>query len=74
VAARIEGSVVNKLLSPEAKKKDVLHIGHSAGRIPVEATVVPDAKALWRVETVNIFRTARILMDGYAYVRSSVVE
>ena len=74
VAARIEGSVVNLLLSEEAKRKDILHIGHSAGRIPVEAAVVPDAAHLWRVEKVNIFRTARILMEGYANVRVSVLE
>jgi 2-methylaconitate cis-trans-isomerase PrpF len=73
VAARIEGSVVNRLLSPEAKTKGLLHIGHSAGRIPVEAAVVPDARNLWRVEKVNIFRTARILMEGYAYVRASAL-
>jgi 2-methylaconitate cis-trans-isomerase PrpF len=73
VAARIEGSVVNRLLGQEARAKDLLHIGHSAGRIPVEAAVVPDARTLWRVEKVNIFRTARILMEGYAYVRRSAL-
>ena len=73
-AARIEGSVVNRLLSDEAKKKAILHIGHSAGRIPVEVDVVPDTHSLWRVEKANIFRTARILMEGYANVRKSLLK
>ncbi len=74
VAAHIEGSVVNRLLTEEAKRKDILYIGHAAGRIPVEAVVTPDVHALWRVEKVNIFRTARILMEGYANVRKSVLQ
>ena len=74
VAARLEGSVVNRLLTDEAKKKNILHIGHSAGRIPVEVEVAPDTQSLWRVEKVNIFRTARILMEGYANVRKNVLE
>ena len=74
VAARLEGSVVNRLLTEESKKKAILHIGHSAGRIPVEVEVAPDTQSLWRVEKVNIFRTARIIMEGYANVRKSVLE
>jgi 2-methylaconitate cis-trans-isomerase PrpF len=74
VAARIEGSVVNRLLGTKSGKKELLYIGHAAGRFPVEAELVPDAKDLWRVERVNIFRTARILMEGYANVRRSALE
>lgn len=73
VAARIEGSVVNRLLGAEAAKKSILHIGHSAGRIPVEAKVSRDAGGNWNVDKVNIFRTARILMEGYAFIRQSAL-
>ena len=74
VAARIEGTVVNKLLSEASKKKDVLHIGHPSGRIPVEADAVKLPDGTWSVKKVNIFRTARIIMDGHAYVRKSVLN
>ena len=74
VAARIEGSVVWNLMNDAAREKEVLNIGHASGKIPVEARVSRDETGQWRVDAVNIFRTARILMDGYAYVRRSAVE
>lgn len=74
VAAKIEGSVVWQLLAREARNKEILHIGHSSGRIPVEVVLEADENGSQKVKTVNIFRTARILMDGYAYVRSSVLQ
>lgn len=74
VAARIEGSVVNQLLSDEAKARGTLCFGHSSGRIPVESAVCQASDGSWHVTRVNIFRTARVLMDGYAYVRESDLE
>ncbi len=74
VAARIEGSVVNRLLTEEAKNREVLEFGHSSGKIPVEAKVIRDENGELKVECANIFRTARTLMDGIAYVRTSAIE
>lgn len=74
VAARIEGSVVNNLLSGKAKGRKTLCFGHSSGRIPVESTLSKDENGKWHVECVNIFRTARVLMDGCAYVRDSDIS
>lgn len=71
VAARIEGSVVHRLLSEEARQRDTLIFGHASGRIPVESVVRKHEDGAWHVERVNIFRTARVLMDGCAYVRES---
>ena len=71
VAARIEGSVVHQLLSEGAKGRDTLTFGHASGRIPVESVVKKQEDGDWHVERVNIFRTARVLMDGCAYVRDS---
>lgn len=70
VAARIRGSVVYNLLREDARERETLCFGHSSGRIPVEVALREDAGA-WTVEKVNIFRTARVLMDGIAYVRNS---
>ncbi len=74
VAARIEGSVVYNLLKDDAKGREVLCFGHSSGRIPVESALSQEADGVWSVEKVNIFRTARVLMDGIAYVRESDIE
>lgn len=74
VAARIDGSIVNKLLREEDKAKQTLYFGHGSGRIPVESVVEKDENGEWQVKRVNIFRTARVLMDGDAYVRESDVE
>nr|WP_325240197.1 PrpF domain-containing protein [uncultured Oscillibacter sp.] len=71
VAARIEGSVVHQLLSEGAKERDILTFGHASGLIPVESLVKKREDGDWCVECVNIFRTARVLMDGCAYVRDS---
>jgi 2-methylaconitate cis-trans-isomerase PrpF len=69
-AARIVDSVVYDVLSDEAKKRDLLYIGHSAGRIPVEAKAKKE-NGIFTMEKINIYRTARILMEGYSYVRKS---
>lgn len=74
VAARIEGSVVYNLLKDDAKNREVLCFGHSSGRIPVESVLSKHAESDWRVENVKIFRTARVLMDGIAYVRESDIQ
>ncbi|WP_312613779.1 PrpF domain-containing protein [Oscillibacter sp.] len=74
VAARIEGTVVNRLLKDAAKQQDIIYFGHASGRIPVESTVCKEADGSWRIEKANIFRTARVLMDGTAYVRHSAIE
>jgi hypothetical protein len=69
-AARIVNSVVDDALSDEAKKRDLLYIDHSTGRIPVEAQA-QEENGTFTMEKINIYRTARILMEGYSYVRKS---
>lgn len=68
-AARIPGSVVFEALTEEARKRDTLQIGHAAGRIPVQSVARCDESGLIEMEKINIFRTARILMEGQVFVR-----
>lgn len=70
-AARIEGSVVYELLNDEAKSRPLLYIGHCAGKIPVESIAEKAADGKTVMKKISIFRTARILMDGYCYVKKS---
>ena len=69
-AARIVGSVVYDFLNDESKERSLLHIGHAAGRIPVEVEA-EEKDDSFLMKKINIYRTARILMEGYANVRKS---
>lgn len=68
-AARIKGSIVWDLLSDQAKQADILKIGHPSGVIPIEAKCVGD-----KITKLGVYRTARMIMDGYVYVRKSVYK
>lgn len=70
-AARIPGSIVHEILKPAAHERLTIHIGHPAGVIPVEAEAQVENGTV-TLKRAAIYRTARLLMDGYAYVRKSV--
>lgn len=68
-AARIPGSVVYDLLSDAAHEEQLLRIAHPSGIIETESQVsVRDGKI--SVDKIGIYRTARMIMDGYVYVRT----
>ncbi len=69
-AARIPGSIVYEMLRPAAHDRLTISIGHPAGIIPVESEVTTENGAI-RLKRAAIYRTARLLMEGYAYVRKS---
>ena len=68
-AARIPGTVVNRIIDEKAKEKDVLRIGHPGGVIEVEA-VAEDGEAT-RFKHLAYVRTARRIMEGICYVADS---
>ena len=71
--ARVKGSVVYELMSEAAKANKVVRIGHPAGVIGVEATA--DYQGEQTIMTkIGVYRTARMIMEGYVYVRKSVFE
>ena len=72
-AARIPGSVVHELISDTARQAVVLNIGHPSGVIPVEAvgTMHHDEAQITRI---GVYRTARMIMDGWVYVRKSIMD
>jgi 2-methylaconitate cis-trans-isomerase PrpF len=67
VAAGIAGTIVNECHRGGA---GVLRIGHPSGIMPIFADVAAEGDG-WRVRRVGFSRTARRLMDGYAYVRKT---
>lgn len=72
-AARIPGSVAWEVIPPALRNKPEVRIGHPSGVISVAVTAKEEADVT-TIEQVKIFRTARRLMDGVAYVKNSVVK
>lgn len=69
VASRIPGTVACEAARPRAEDQVVL--GHPSGTFPVRVKVSGGPGA-WRVERASYSRTARRLMEGYAFVRARV--
>jgi len=73
VAAKIEGTIVNEMLSERGKTSMEIKIGHPAGVITVE-TIVEKRGSEFIVKRAAIGRTARRIMEGYVYVPRRVFE
>lgn len=69
VAAQIEGTIVHECSSVKNVPRGV-RIGHPSGVIPIYADVEYFDKE-WKVKEVIFSRTARRIMEGYAYVRKA---
>ncbi len=67
-AALVPGSVVNEVLTEEAKRTGVVRIGHPAGTLAVEARV-DAADGNFVLSKAALYRTARRIMEGYAYLK-----
>jgi len=72
VASKIEGTIPYELSSRETKKEKVFRIGHPSGIIEVEAEVEKEGGS-FKIKRAAMGRTARKIMDGYVYVRKSVL-
>jgi len=66
VAARIEGTVVNEVLGPDASAS--IRIGMPSGILTVDADVGRDTAGGWEARSGAFYRTARRLFDGRVYV------
>lgn len=72
-AARVPGSIVDEVLRDTARTRTTINIGHPSGTFPVEAEAeTVDGQV--RMKHLRVFRTARRIMDGYVYVRKSVLK
>lgn len=66
VAARIEGTIINELLSQRGRGQGTITIGHPSGVIPVEVSAKKEGDRI-KLERAVIYRTARRIMEGYVY-------
>ncbi len=69
-AARIRGTLVNRLCGPDTREPGFVRFGHARGinRVEVEVENTPQGPV---VKKAIFPRTARRIMDGYVYVRKS---
>ena len=72
-AARIPGTVVHDLMSPEAGKKEIMRLGHPGGIIEVGA-VVEETGGNFNYKEAILGRTARRLMEGCVLVPEKCVN
>ena len=72
VASRIPGTLVYEAVGEERRSNAVVRFGHPAGIIQVEAEV-EKLEGGYRVKRAAIGRTARMIMQGTAFVRESVI-
>lgn len=71
VASKIPGTLVYDAARPESHSCSVVRFGHPAGVIEVEAAV-SENQGEFHVERAAIGRTARMIMQGTAFVRESI--
>ncbi len=72
VASRIPGTLAHEAVPPALRAADTLLIGHPSGVMPVEV-VVEAVEGGLEVRRAAIGRTARRLMDGFAYVPATLL-
>ena len=66
VAARIEGTIINELLSQRGRGQETIIIGHPLGVLPVEVSAKKEQDRI-KLERAAVYRTARRIMEGYVY-------
>ena len=73
VAAKIEGTIPCELARKAARKEKVFRIGHPAGVMAVESEIRKEGRS-YKIQRAAMGRTARKIMDGYVYVRKSLLS
>ena len=72
VAARLPGSIVARVTRPPATLDAPIRIAQPSGLTVVAAAVRRKSDG-WFAEHATVYRTARRLMEGYVFVRSSAL-
>jgi 2-methylaconitate cis-trans-isomerase PrpF len=71
VASRLPGTIVNQATRPHSLGAPVCRIGHPGGVIETECAVTVDGND-YVVTRATLGRTARRIMEGYAFVPDNV--
>ncbi|ELM3724167.1 3-methylitaconate isomerase [Edwardsiella piscicida] len=71
-AARIPGTLVHDILPLHAHQRERLNIGHPSGIIFIDTAVIQEDGG-YKLSKSVVNRTARMLLDGYFYLRNSIL-
>lgn len=71
-AALIEGTVVNEIATAKAKATGEVRIGHPSGVLEVFVDLQKQTDNSWKLERAGVSRTAKPIMEGLAYVPSTL--
>ncbi|WP_028534235.1 2-methylaconitate cis-trans isomerase PrpF family protein [Paludibacterium yongneupense] len=71
-AALIPGTVVNDMLSPQARRQSQVRIGHPSGVLEVNIELEQLSTTSWKLVNAGISRTAQPIMEGFVYVPRKV--
>lgn len=71
-AALIEGTVVNEIAAAKAKATGEVRIGHPSGLLEVFVDLQKQPDNGWKLERAGVSRTAKPIMEGLAYVPSTL--
>lgn len=70
--ARIKDSIVYNLLNEKGKVNETLYIGHPSGIIPIESSF-EFVNNNYKAKKLNVYRTARIIMEGVVFVSKNKI-
>lgn len=72
-AAVIPGTVVNEVAVPDLKRNKRVRMGHPSGIAELEGIEIQETDGGIKVNKIIVYRTARRLMEGYAFVKRNVL-
>lgn len=70
-AALIEGTVVNEIVSEQAKRSGIVRVGHPSGILDFEINLEKNQNG-WHLAKAGVTRTAKPIMDGHVYVSRKI--
>ena len=72
-AAMIPGTVVNEIASPGLTARGTVRMGHPSGSAELEGVEIVETSEGIEVKKIIVYRTARRLMEGYAFVKKEAI-
>lgn len=72
--SRINGTIVNKLMTDSALDEDTLNIQHPVGCIPIVVKTKGERNGIPEFETLSFVRTSRRFLDGRLYIPDDVMD
>ncbi|WP_312523460.1 PrpF domain-containing protein [Anaerospora sp.] len=73
-AACIDGTVVNEVVSPQAKESGEIRIGHPSGILEVFVNLKKLLNGEWDLQQAGVCRTAKPIMEGLVYVPGKLLK